>query len=54
MIEGFYTPNCCHILPSVVICAGACEDCGRDDWQITMQFLWWGFSVSWGGTEEEF
>ena len=49
MIEGHFTPTECHLLPSLVISAGMCETCPKvHAWQIIGQFLWWGFTITWG------
>ncbi len=50
MIEFFSSPNQCHILPSLVVTAGSCEEtCASvDAWQIAAQWLWWGVTITWG------
>lgn len=49
--ELIYTPNECHILPSLVVSAGQCQnpDCADvHGWQIFTQWLWWGCALTWG------
>lgn len=47
--EGHYTPNECHVLPSLVVYAGKCGGCPKiHAWQLFTQWLWWGFTISVG------
>lgn len=51
MIQAFYSPTECAVLPSLVICRGQCEDQRCQEfhgWMILGQFLWWGFMITWG------
>lgn len=53
MIEGHYTPTECHLLPSLCVVAGMCENCPEiHAWQIIGQFLWWGFTITIGADAE--
>lgn len=49
MIEGHYSPNECHVLPSLVVYFGRCDNCPKvHAWQLLAQWLWWGFTISVG------
>jgi len=53
MIEGHYSPRECHLLPSLIIMAGMCDDCAVVHcWQVFAQFLWWGFTITFGAIEK--
>jgi hypothetical protein len=54
IFERHYTPNECHVFPSLVIYAAKCKGCpDTHAWQFLGQFLWWGFTATFGVDEEK-
>lgn len=54
IIQGHYTPLECHVLPSLCIVAGMCDKCAEVHcWEVFWQFLWWGFTITFGDIEEQ-
>lgn len=49
MITVHFTPLECHLLPSLCVVAGMCDNCEEVHvWQVFGQFLWWGFTITFG------